>query len=177
MQLDGLRHPHRPEPRGKVFDPLVTKTAERRFPSCICSGRLGTRLCDPLHRSPQVRADRPPRIGPHRQEVDGTGPVVAPPVAVAEQAREPTARPDGGRDSRDRWHVRGKGEISMTTRDRVRMPAVLSVGARGFEPLTSSASRKRSPPELSARGFGCYRSLRGGDLHRVSGAARMSARD
>ena len=26
-----------------------------------------------------------------------------------------------------------------------------SVGARGFEPLTSSASRKRSPPELSAR--------------------------
>src|SRR5438093_2393494 len=25
------------------------------------------------------------------------------------------------------------------------------VGARGFEPLTSSASRKRSPPELSAR--------------------------
>jgi hypothetical protein len=29
--------------------------------------------------------------------------------------------------------------------------AVLVVGARGFEPLTSSASRKRSPPELSAR--------------------------
>src|SRR2546423_6251924 len=27
----------------------------------------------------------------------------------------------------------------------------LLVGARGFEPLTSSASRKRSPPELSAR--------------------------
>jgi hypothetical protein len=27
-----------------------------------------------------------------------------------------------------------------------------AVGARGFEPLTSSASRKRSPPELSARG-------------------------
>jgi hypothetical protein len=26
------------------------------------------------------------------------------------------------------------------------------VGARGFEPLTSSASRKRSTPELSARG-------------------------
>jgi hypothetical protein len=26
-----------------------------------------------------------------------------------------------------------------------------SVGARGFEPLTSSASRKRSTPELSAR--------------------------
>lgn len=25
------------------------------------------------------------------------------------------------------------------------------VGARGFEPLTSSASRKRSPPELSTR--------------------------
>ena len=25
------------------------------------------------------------------------------------------------------------------------------VGARGFEPLTSSVSRKRSPPELSAR--------------------------
>jgi hypothetical protein len=25
------------------------------------------------------------------------------------------------------------------------------VGARGFEPLTSSASRKRSTPELSAR--------------------------
>ena len=28
---------------------------------------------------------------------------------------------------------------------------VYTVGARGFEPLTSSASRKRSPPELSAR--------------------------
>ena len=66
----------------------------------------------------------------------------------------------------------------MRTRDRVRVSClrVLSVGARGFEPLTSSASRKRSPPELSARGFGCYRSLRGGDLHRV-GAARMSSRD
>src|SRR3954466_4092164 len=31
------------------------------------------------------------------------------------------------------------------------------VGARGFEPLTSSASRKRSTPELSARASGCYR--------------------
>ena len=64
----------------------------------------------------------------------------------------------------------------MTTRDRVRMPAVLSVGARGFEPLTSSASRKRSPPELSARGFGCYRSLRGRDLHRVQCGANVFSR-
>jgi hypothetical protein len=31
-------------------------------------------------------------------------------------------------------------------------PARLRVGGRGFEPLTSSASRKRCPPELTARG-------------------------
>jgi hypothetical protein len=31
------------------------------------------------------------------------------------------------------------------------LAGTLLVGARGFEPLTSSASRKRSPPELSAR--------------------------
>jgi hypothetical protein len=30
------------------------------------------------------------------------------------------------------------------------------VGAGGFEPPTSSASRKRSPPELSARSEGWY---------------------
>jgi hypothetical protein len=46
-------------------------------------------------------------------------------------------------------------------------PAAFSVGARGFEPLTSSASRKRSPPELSARTSGCYRSCRGGDRNRT----------
>ena len=31
---------------------------------------------------PKYAHDRLPRIGPHRQEVDGTGPVVASPVAV-----------------------------------------------------------------------------------------------
>jgi hypothetical protein len=70
---------------------------------------------------PKYAHDRLPRIGPHRQEVDGTGPVVASPVAVAEQAREPTARPDSGRDSRDRWQARTKREIPMRTRDRVRV--------------------------------------------------------
>ena len=35
-------------------------------------------------------------------------------------------------------------------------PASSMVGARGFEPLTSSASRKRSPPELSALVPRCY---------------------
>jgi len=35
------------------------------------------------------------------------------------------------------------------------------VGARGFEPLTSSASRKRSTPELSARARRFYVPERG----------------
>ena len=38
------------------------------------------------------------------------------------------------------------------------------VGDRGFEPLTSSVSRKRSPPELIARGM---QTLRGGDRNRT----------
>lgn len=70
---------------------------------------------------PKYAHDRLPRIGPHRQEVDGIGLVVPSPVGVAEEAREPTARPDGGRDARDRWHVRGKREIPMRTHDRVRV--------------------------------------------------------
>ncbi len=37
-----------------------------------------------------------------------------------------------------------------------------SVGARGFEPLTSSASRKRSTPELSARSPAWYRRAEAG---------------
>src|SRR4051812_22885972 len=45
------------------------------------------------------------------------------------------------------------------------------VGGRGFEPLTSSVSGKRSPPELTARGRSVYpsdpgagrRAIRGGD--------------
>jgi hypothetical protein len=36
------------------------------------------------------------------------------------------------------------------------------VGARGFEPLTSSASRKRSTPELSARSPAWYRRAEAG---------------
>ena len=41
---------------------------------------------------------------------------------------------------------------SRATACRERRDSGLSVvGARGFEPLTSSVSRKRSPPELSAR--------------------------
>ena len=45
--------------------------------------------------------------------------------------------------------------------------AVSSVGARGFEPLTSSASRKRSPPELSARESDGTGPRRGGDRNRT----------
>ncbi len=41
------------------------------------------------------------------------------------------------------------------------------VGARGFEPLTSSASRKRSPPELSARSGEYTRTARGDDRNRT----------
>ena len=44
---------------------------------------------------------------------------------------------------------------------------VLSVGARGFEPLTSSVSRKRSPPELSARAPDPTVAWRGGDRNRT----------
>jgi hypothetical protein len=160
-----------------VFDPLVTKTAKRGFYvvdlfRATWNPSMATLSTDlPKYAQTGRRAsghivrksmDRPSRRLARR----GSG--------AGSRANSTTG---WRRDSRDRWHVRGKGEISMATRDRVRVPAVLSVGARGFEPLTSSASRKRSPPELSARGFGCYRSLRGGDLHRVSGAARMSARD
>ena len=36
------------------------------------------------------------------------------------------------------------------------------VGARGFEPLTSSVSRKRSTPELSARSSAWYRRAEAG---------------
>ena len=47
-------------------------------------------------------------------------------------------------------------------------PGGLFVGARGFEPLTSSASRKRSPPELSARvPPDATRERRGGDRNRT----------
>src|SRR4029453_11713991 len=38
----------------------------------------------------------------------------------------------------------------------------LLVGARGFEPLASSASRKRSTPELSARSPAWYRRAEAG---------------
>ena len=38
----------------------------------------------------------------------------------------------------------------------------LLVGARGFEPLASSASRKRSTPELSARSSAWYRRAEAG---------------
>jgi hypothetical protein len=41
------------------------------------------------------------------------------------------------------------------------------VGARGFEPLTSSASRKRSPPELSARSGEYTPTARGDDRNRT----------
>ena len=51
------------------------------------------------------------------------------------------------------------------------------VGARGFEPLTSSASRKRSTPELSARGRHRTErrvsgSRRGPELNRCTGFCR-----
>jgi hypothetical protein len=39
---------------------------------------------------------------------------------------------------------------------------VFLVGARGFEPLASSASRKRSTPELSARSPAWYRRAEAG---------------
>jgi hypothetical protein len=44
----------------------------------------------------------------------------------------------------------------------VRLTCGFSVGARGFEPLTSSASRKRSTPELSARSPAWYRRAEAG---------------
>jgi hypothetical protein len=56
-----------------------------------------------------------------------------------------------GRGSRLRQSCgRGKGPVTRA----------FAVGAGGFEPPTSSASRKRSPPELSAR-YGDH--TRGGD--------------
>ena len=56
-------------------------------------------------------------------------------------------------------HLTGLGQPHPTGRcghhPRAEKPALTCryflVGARGFEPLTSSVSRKRSPPELSAR--------------------------
>ncbi len=46
-------------------------------------------------------------------------------------------------------------------------------GARGFEPLTSSVSGKRSPPELSARSSDSVRvSRRGPELNRCTGFCR-----
>jgi hypothetical protein len=42
--------------------------------------------------------------------------------------------------------------VLKTERKKGPLTYEVLVGARGFEPLTSSASRKRSPPELSARG-------------------------
>ena len=48
------------------------------------------------------------------------------------------------------WH----GRRSVGTAPGAEMPSGLLlrlVGDRGFEPLTSSVSRKRSPPELIAR--------------------------
>jgi hypothetical protein len=56
-------------------------------------------------------------------------------------------------------------DASATMRD------ISLVGARGFEPLTSSASRKRSPPELSARYEVCT-TRRGPELNRCTGLCR-----
>jgi hypothetical protein len=52
------------------------------------------------------------------------------------------------------------------------------VGARGFEPLTSSVSRKRSPPELSAlalQAILCDRLEAGTGIEPVCGALQAPA--
>ncbi len=41
-------------------------------------------------------------------------------------------------------------ELRVTEKREIKVETLL-VGGRGFEPLTSSVSRKRSPPELTAR--------------------------
>jgi hypothetical protein len=55
---------------------------------------------------------------------------------------------------------KGGGYLRALERGAILSPRGLtcdfSVGARGFEPLASSASRKRSTPELSARSPAWY---------------------
>jgi hypothetical protein len=54
-----------------------------------------------------------------------------------------------------------EGPLARLESDPGIPPADLGlVGARGFEPLTSSVSGKRSPTELSARGGEWYRTIR-----------------
>jgi hypothetical protein len=84
------------------------------------------------------------------------------------RGREPTRRPNAREEesplastaegNRCITHHVGRRATHLLESTRARVfrdeglpPWVLLVGARGFEPLTSSVSRKRSPPELSAR--------------------------
>ena len=66
--------------------------------------------------------------------------------------------------------LRGNRSICKTGR----LPATSLVGGRGFEPLTSSVSRKRSPPELTAPARQCYRrdSRRGPESNRCARLCR-----
>ena len=87
---------------------------------------------------------------------------------------EDELRPDGrsydqGSDQAAPRHRHCRPTVCSAPRSvQARRSRGVFVGARGFEPLTSSASRKRSPPELSALAVPrCYTGARGGDRNRT----------
>jgi hypothetical protein len=109
---------------------------------------------------------------------EGTGPLSAggDPAAVGQHAARALTAQDATRvrplNRPDKLGQRRAGGDEAVGRIRA-STCVFLVGARGFEPLASSASRKRSTPELSAREPACYRvSRRGPELNRCTGFCR-----
>src|SRR5207247_1508253 len=123
-----------------AFPPIPTGTPSR----LTALARLGSLL----------RSVRPPGTNPESTPTSRSGQTLSTSthalLPVLSSREKKSDKTDGG----------GRMTRALTAQtakqpDRGRATALTCgssvVGARGFEPLTSSASRKRSPPELSAR--------------------------